>query len=150
MHATLPRAPAAARPPFSISVRVYYEDTDAGGVVYYANYLRFLERARTEWLRAAGFEQQHLLEVDQLAFVVRRVEADFRAAARLDDLLDVRVEIERLGGASMVFAQRIERGDDLLLEAKVTVACVDWARKKPTALPEAMRSQLQELMKAPQ
>lgn len=153
MQQTIPGPAAAAAASgasrFELSLRVYYEDTDAGGVVYYANYLKFLERARTEWLRVLGVAQQDLLTRRQLAFVVRRVEADFLRSAQLDDVLHVVSEVERLGPASVLFGQRIERrndtGTEVLLSARVSVACVDWARKRPTALPDDIRSRLQDI-----
>jgi len=127
---------------FRIAVRVYYEDTDAGGVVYYANYLRFCERARTEWLRDRGFSQQSLMAEAGLAFVVRRLTADYVGSAKLDDELDVLTSIERLGGASIVFAQRILRDGSCLFEARVTVACIDLARHAATAMPAEIRRRL--------
>lgn len=130
---------------FVFPVRVYYEDTDAAGVVYYANYLRFCERARTEWLRAIGFEQQRMLAEDGLAFVVRSVNADYRSPARLDDVLTVVSTIDVLQRASITFGQRIVRGDELLFEAAVRIACVDWNRGKPAPLPALVRSQLEKL-----
>lgn len=136
--------PAAASR-FVLPVRVYYEDTDAAGVVYYANYLRFCERARTEWLRAVGFEQQRMLADDGLAFVVRSVKADYLAPARLDDALSVVSTIDLLQRASITFGQRIVRGDELLFDAAVRIACVDWNRGKPAPLPAAVRSQLENL-----
>ncbi len=135
----------SGKPPgaeFRIPVRVYFEDTDAGGVVYYANYLKFCERARTEWLRHRGFEQGRLLRQDGIAFVVRKVGADYLAPARLDDELQVVTCIERLGGASIVFAQSIERDGERLFEAHVTVACIDLARHAATAIPREIRQRL--------
>jgi len=127
---------------FRIAVRVYYEDTDAGGVVYYANYLRFCERARTEWLRDKGFSQRSLMADVGVAFVVRRLTAEFNGSAQLDDELEVLTSIERLGGASIVFSQRILRADECLFEARVTVACIDLGRHAATAIPAAIRSRL--------
>ncbi|MCB1886502.1 MAG: tol-pal system-associated acyl-CoA thioesterase [Rhodocyclaceae bacterium] len=127
---------------FRTPVRVYFEDTDAGGVVYYANYLKFCERARTEWLRERGFEQAQLLRHDGIAFVVRKVAADFLSPARLDDELQVVTRIERLGGASIVFAQRVECAGNSLFEALVTIACIDIGRHAATAIPRAIRQRL--------
>ena len=98
--------------PFTWTVRVYYEDTDTGGVVYYANYLKFFERARTEWLRAAGFGQQALAAEQGLQFVVARIECDYRRPARLDDVIDIDVRVIQAGRVSVVFEQTARRGDD--------------------------------------
>lgn len=149
MHAAHPARAVSARRHFEIPVRVYYEDTDAGGVVYYANYLRFLERARTEWLRHAGYEQQKILDEQQLVFVVKRIEADYHAPGRLDDELCVQVAVDKLGNASLVFAQRVLRGATVLLDARVTVVCVDVRRMKPAPIPAPMRDKLEEILKAP-
>ncbi|THF59343.1 tol-pal system-associated acyl-CoA thioesterase [Pseudothauera rhizosphaerae] len=138
---TTPAAPAGPTF-FSWPVRVYYEDTDAAGVVYYANYLRYCERARTEWLREAGFGQQRMMAERGLGFVVRSFSADYRQPAVLDDALRVVSHIARLGRASIEFVQRIVRGDELLFDARVTVACVDLARRKPVALPTDVRARL--------
>lgn len=127
---------------FSITVRVYYEDTDAAGVVYYANYLRFCERARTEWLRNLGFEQHGLLHEQGIAFVVRSVQADYLAPARLDDILTVEARVVSIGPARLIFAQRVLREGDVLFNSHVTIACVDTARNRPTRIPAAIRSAL--------
>lgn len=149
MHASHRAAGGNALPPFAIPVRVYYEDTDAGGVVYYANYLRFLERARTEWLRQAGFEQQRIIEEQHQVFVVKRIEADYHSPGRLDDQLRVEVAVDRLGNASLVFAQRVLREARVLLDARVTVVCVDIRRMKPAPIPPPMREKFEQAMKAP-
>jgi acyl-CoA thioester hydrolase len=120
---------------FTWSVRVYYEDTDAGGIVYYANYLKFFERARTEWLRALGVHQQTLLDTEGAAFVVRSASIDYVGAARLDDELTLTLAVEKLGRASVQFAQEAWRGDTLLCSANVKVGCVDAATMRPRALP---------------
>lgn len=127
---------------FTISVRVYYEDTDAGGVVYYANYLRFCERARTEWLRSIGFEQQGLLSEQRTAFVVRALEAEYLAPARLDDELRIVTHIASAGRASVVFAQHVMRGEELIFTARISVASVDLARGRPVAIPAEIRTHL--------
>lgn len=127
---------------FTIPARVYYEDTDAAGVVYYANYLRFCERARTEWLRHIGFEQRGMLSEQNIAFVVRSVAADYLAPARLDDLLTVATSIPEIGRASLVFAQRVLRGEELLFDSRISVACVDTARNRPIAIPSTLRALL--------
>lgn len=120
---------------FSIPVRVYYEDTDAGGVVYYANYLRFLERARTEWLRALGFEQDDLRARLGILFAVRRVSADYLRPARFNDRLEVTVETARVGPASIEFSQEVRRGDETLCTASVRIACLDAAQFGPRPMP---------------
>jgi acyl-CoA thioester hydrolase len=129
---------------FSVSIRVYYEDTDAGGVVYYANYLRFLERARTEFMRALGYDLGALARDPGILFVVAGVEVDYRRPARHDDLLEVSVAVAERGRAGMTFAQQVRRGAELLVEAKVRVACVDAASFRPTALPDAIAQRLME------
>lgn len=120
---------------FNWPVRVYWEDTDAGGVVYYANYLKFLERARSEWLRASGFEQDVLRDEAGVVFVVRRVEVDYLSPARFNDQIDVSVTLLELGRASLVLRQSLSRGDVRLVEAQVTLACVDATRFKPVKIP---------------
>jgi len=130
--------------PFTWTVRVYYEDTDTGGVVYYANYLKFFERARTEWLRAAGFGQQALAAEQGLQFVVARIECDYRRPARLDDVIDLDVRVIQAGRVSVVFEQTARRGDDVLAQARVRAGCVDTKTLVPRAMPapmlEAMKS----------
>lgn len=138
----------APSPSFVLPVRVYYEDTDAAGVVYYANYLRFCERARTEWLRAMGFEQQKMLEEDGMGFVVRSVKADYLSPALLDDSLCVVSTIDLLKRASMTFGQKIVRGSTVLFEASIQIACVDWRRKKPAPIPDRVRTQLERQLSA--
>ncbi len=119
-------------------LRVYYEDTDAGGIVYYANYLKFFERGRTEWLRELGINQAIFLE-QKLGFVVRKVEMDNLASAKLDDLLKVTSTIVTLKRASLVFHQEItNQAEQLLCIAKVRVACVDFNNNKPCAIPESI------------
>ena len=116
-------------------VRVYWEDTDAGGVVYYANYLRFMERARSEWLRAFGFDQDVLRDESGVVFVVRRVTVDYLSPARFNDQLDVSVSLFEAGRASLDVVQEITRGPTRLVSARVTLACVDAARFKPVKIP---------------
>ena len=120
-------------------VRVYYEDTDAGGIVYYANYLKFMERARTEWLRSLGFEQDTLME-QSVAFVVKRVEMHNYAPARFNELLSIDSQVVELKGASMTFKQDIINAQDqkLLVTVQAKIACVDLANMRPRRIPEAM------------
>ena len=121
---------------FTWTVRVYYEDTDAGGIVYYANYLKFFERARTEWLRSLGIDQQALRDRDGAIFVVRNASVDYVASARLDDEVKLTLNVEKLGRASVQFAQQAWRGDTLLSSADVKVACVDAVTMRPRTLPD--------------
>jgi len=127
---------------FSWNVRVYYEDTDTGGIVYYANYLKFYERARTEWLRALGVGQQMMKDELNAIFVVKSVSVDYHAAARLDDVLQLKLRIEKLGRASLVCAQEIWCGEQLLNTAQVKVGCVDLALR-PCAIPAAVVAKMQ-------
>ncbi len=123
---------------FCLPVRVYYEDTDAGGIVYYVNYLKFMERARTEWLRQLGWQQSRL----PVIFVVRRVETDYLRPAVLDDLLKVKVELLAAKGAKLIFHQTIWSDDELLCQARVEVASVDRASLKPCRLPANLAATL--------
>jgi acyl-CoA thioester hydrolase len=134
----------SSAPAFIWPIRVYWEDTDAGGVVYHASYLRFLERARTEWLRSLGFAQDALRERDGIVFVVRAMRLEFLRAARLDDELVVGVALGQCRRASMVMQQSIRRGETPLLEAEVKVACVTAADFRPRAVPEALLSRMTE------
>lgn len=122
---------------FTWEVRVYYEDTDAGGIVYYANYLKFFERARTEWLRALGVNQDILLREHDAMFVVKNVSADYHAPARLDDVIKLTLRIEKLGRASIQFVQEAWCGERLLNTARVKVGCVDSALR-PRAVPDSV------------
>ena len=121
--------------PFRISIRIYWEDTDAGGVVFYANYLKFFERARTEWLRARGVDQQALREATGAIFVVSDTAVRYLRPARLDDQLQVTVEALHIGPASMRFAQQAWRGDELLAEGTIRAGCVDAGTFRPRRLP---------------
>jgi acyl-CoA thioester hydrolase len=125
----------AAEFPYAIAVRVYWEDTDAGGVVFYANYLKFFERARTEWLRTHGIEQQALRVETGAMFVVAEVQMKYFASARLDDLLSVTVQVVSRRGASMEFAQQAWRGSQLLTEGRIRVGCINDQTMKPCRLP---------------
>ena len=127
---------------FTWPVRVYYEDTDAGGIVFYANYLKFFERARTEWLRALDVGQQALMLEDKAIFVVKHASVDYHAPARLDDVLNLTLSIEKLGRASVLFVQQAWRGDALLASATVKVGCVDAATLRPRALPDATAAKM--------
>ena len=120
---------------FAWPVRIYWEDTDAGGVVYHANYVRFMERARTEWLRAQGIDQLALRKATALGFVVRDMHLDFHRPARLDDELLITVDVKERRSASMLFGQEIVRGDAALVRAKVRVACVNLDTMRPAQIP---------------
>ncbi len=133
--ASTPLSLPVAEPEFHFPVRVYYEDTDAAGVVYYANYLRFLERARSEWLSTRGFEVATLERGHGIAFVVRRVEIDYLRPARLGDRLDVTFAIAEGRRSRLVVHQQIRRGDETLIDAQVTVVCLDQASWKPVRIP---------------
>ncbi len=128
---------------YSFPVRVYYENTDAGGVVYYAEYLKFLERARTEWLRHLGFDHQALARQHRVLFIVTAVAIDFLRPARLDDMVAVSVKIESLGKVRCVFAQEVRREDEVLVKARVSVACVAGESFKPAEIPEALRRKME-------
>ena len=127
---------------FSWPLRVYYEDTDAGGVVFYANYLKFMERARTEWLRACGIEQDGLL-AQQIAFMVRSAHLEYLSPARFNEQLVVNSTIDQLRGASIIFAQEIIRPNgQVACSGRVKVACVDLERNAPVAIPDVVRGAL--------
>ena len=129
-----------------LNVRIYYEDTDAGGVVYYANYLRYFERARTEWLRTLGFEQDELMQTRHIAFAARSVEIEYLKSARLDDELTIMTTLIKLGRAQMVFAQRAERNGELLVDAKTRIASFDPLRGKAVAMPKEIHQKLKPLL----
>jgi acyl-CoA thioester hydrolase len=127
---------------FCWPLRVYYEDTDCGGVVYHANYLRFCERARSEWLRALGFEQDELRRAHGIIFAVHALCADFLKPARFNDALAVSVRLTARGRASLTLAQAVTRGAELLMRAEVKIACVHAERLRPMALPEPLLAKL--------
>jgi acyl-CoA thioester hydrolase len=127
---------------FSIPVRVYYEDTDSGGVVYHSNYLNFMERARSEWLRALGFEQDQLVSTDGVLFAVSAANIRFRKPARFNDLLDVTVTVDRCGAASLSLLQEVRRAAEVLASAEVRIACIDKQRFVPVAIPERVAAKL--------
>lgn len=128
------------------SIRVYYEDTDSGGVVYYANYLKFAERGRTELLRSEGFTNKSLLESKGFAFVVRHIEADYLKPAVLDDLLEVRTEVLEIKNASVVMRQTIFCHDAVLFKLNVVLACVDLNEFKPVRIPEDLKTGFQKYL----
>jgi acyl-CoA thioester hydrolase len=126
----------SAAPSYSHTYSVYWEDTDAGGVVYYANYLKFMERCRTEWLRDLGIDQSRLLAERHLQFVVVNVAVDFLRPAVLHDEILVTAVLQRLGGATIHFKQTIMRGEEQLIDASTRVACLDSSTLKPRAIPQ--------------
>jgi acyl-CoA thioester hydrolase len=125
-----------------IPVRVYYQDTDAGGVVYHAQYLSFMERARSELLNEAGIDLARFVERHGTLFMVHRIDVKYHLPARLNDLLSVSAEVVKMGQASFVFHQRVERSRELLVEADVTIALVDRSRMKPARMPEELKQAL--------
>lgn len=129
---------------FVLPLRVYYEDTDAGGVVYYANYLKFAERARTEMLRHLGIESSVLQLRHGIAFVVRHIEAEYLGPARLDDLLQVRLRLTKVGGASLEGTQTICRGGEDLVRIQIRLGCMK-LDGGPGRLPEEIRARLKTL-----
>lgn len=122
--------------PHKWPLRVYYEDTDAGGVVYHSNYLNFMERARSEWLRELGFEQTYLKDDLHIIFVVHSMTIAFKRPARFNDLLEVTSEVEKLGHGSLVFCQKITVNNQLLVQAQVKLACVNALTFKPSVIPK--------------
>lgn len=129
-------------PPFSIQLRVYYQDTDAGGVVFHGQYFAFMERARTELLNARGYDLAHFAEARGILFLVHSLAATYHLPARLNERISVSAEVAKMGRASVVFRQRVERDAELLVEAEVTVALVDRVHLKPTRMPEELRKVL--------
>lgn len=141
-------APARGERPahaaFRLPVRVYYEDTDSGGVVYYANYLKFMERARSEWLRHLGFEQSELARDVGIIFVVCSAAVDYLKPAHIDDVLEVTVELGALGRSQMLFLQKVLRGQTTLVSGQIRVVCVNAASFKPVKIPGHIKERLAE------
>ena len=125
-------------------LRVYYEDTDHGGVVYHANYVKFMERARTEWLRSKGFEQDSLIKEQGLLFAVRDMQMKFHIPARFNDALEVSAEVVKYGRASLDFHQQVRRGSELLCEATVRIASLDSKSFKPKMMNQALLTTMAE------
>jgi acyl-CoA thioester hydrolase len=132
--------------PFTFTLRVYYEDTDAAGVVYYANYLKFMERARTEWLESLGFPLAAFEQAHGVAFVVHRVEMDFLRPARLNDVLTATVEVLDRKAATLLLRQGVLRGAELLNQAQVALACVDARALRPRRIPEPLAAALENTL----
>ena len=127
---------------FSLPVRVYFQDTDAGGVVYHASYVNFMERARTEWLRESyGYSNAGFMKEFGMVFVVRKLELNYLKPALLDDLLDVTAQIKEVGRSRIVLLQTVRRGTEVLTEAEVHLVCVSLESFKPVGVPEVLRGQ---------
>ena len=131
--------------PFAWQLRVYYEDTDTGGVVYYANYLRFMERARTEWLRALGFDMSAMAREHQCHFVAQRAAIDYLMPARLDDVLTATVALHHAGHARLVLEQDVLKDGQRLAAGRVTLACITTDTWRPTPMPAALKRALEML-----
>jgi acyl-CoA thioester hydrolase len=133
----------AVKSEFSLQIRVYYEDTDAGGVVYHSNYLNFMERARTEWLRHIGFEQHTLIEQDEILFAVRKIKIDYHKPALFNELLNIKTRIADQRKASLVFEQIIfNQSEETICKAEIKVACLNSSTMKPEPIPETILSEL--------
>ena len=130
---------ASLREGLRIPIRVYYQDTDAGGVVFHAQYLAFMERARTELLHALGIDLAHLADTRRVLFLVHELKARYHAPGRLNDMLSVSAEVVKMGRASLVFRHRVERGSELLVEAEVLLATVDRDRMRPARVPAELQ-----------
>ena len=131
----------------SIDIRVYYEDTDDAGVVYYANYLKFAERARTEMLRSMGLENKSLKETKGIVFVVRHIEVDYLSSAKLDDVLRVETSLESLKNTHMIMRQSFFRRNDLLCDMKVNLVCISAEGFKPVRFPDDLKAGFQKFIK---
>jgi acyl-CoA thioester hydrolase len=129
---------------FTWPIRVYFQDTDAGGVVYHASYVNFMERARTEWLRGHGYSNAGLMKKFGMVFVVRSMKLDYLKPALLDDMLDVTAQIKDLGRSRIKLLQKVHRGEELLHEAEVHLVCVSSESFKPVAVPEVLRVELKK------
>lgn len=127
---------------FSLPVRVYFQDTDAGGVVYHASYVNFMERARTEWLRTHGYSNAGLMKEFGVVFVVRTIRLDYLKPALLDDLLDVTAQVKDMGRSRLNLVQSVRRGDEVLTEAEVHLVCVTVGTFKPVSMPEVLSERL--------
>ena len=130
---------------FSFPVRIYFEDTDSGGVVYHSNYLKFIERARTEWLRNVGIDQRHLKHQAHIMFVVHRIDIQYKLPARFNDDLIVKSELIDIGSSKIEFRQMIYREDELLIDASVDIACIDSEKFKPVRIPSTVKQTMESL-----
>ena len=133
----------AVKNEFNMQVRVYYEDTDAGGVVYHSNYLNFMERARTEWLRHIGFEQHTLIEKDEILFAVRKISIDYHKPALFNEQLNIKTRVIHTRRASLVFEQIIfNQSEETICKAEIKIACLNSTTMKPEPIPETIISEL--------
>ncbi len=130
---------------FSLPIRIYFEDTDSGGVVYHSNYLKFMERARTEWLRSIGIDQRHLKHEELIMFVVHRIDIQYKLPARFNDDLVVKSELIEIGSSKIEFRQMIYRDEEILIDAHVDIACIDSKKFKPVRIPSAVKQTMESL-----
>ena len=130
---------------FSLPVRIYFEDTDSGGVVYHSNYLKFLERARTEWLRNLGIDQRYLKNIEHIMFVVHRINIQYKLPARFNDDLIVKSELVEIGCSKVIFKQMIYRDHEMLIDATVDVACIDSEKFKPVRIPKTIKHTMESI-----
>ncbi|MEY5021343.1 MAG: acyl-CoA thioesterase [Pseudomonadota bacterium] len=130
---------------FSFPVRIYFEDTDSGGVVYHSNYLKFMERARTEWLRSVGIDQHHLKYHAHIMFVVHRIDIQYKLPARFNDDLLVKSELLEIGSSKIEFRQMIYRDEEMLIDANVDIACIDSEKFKPVRIPSTVKQTMESL-----
>jgi len=130
---------------FSLPIRIYFEDTDSGGVVYHSNYLKFMERARTEWLSALGIDQRHLKQDKHIIFVVHRIDIQYKLPARFNDNLIVKSELKDIGSSKIEFRQMIYRENEMLIDASVDVACIDSEKFKPVRIPPTIKQAMESL-----
>ena len=130
---------------FSFPVHIYFEDTDSGGVVYHSNYLKFMERARTEWLRSVGIDQRHLKHQAHIMFVVHRIDIQYKLPARFDDELMVKSELIDIGSSKIEFRQMIYRDEEMLIDAHIDIACIDSEKFKPVSIPATVKQTMESL-----
>ena len=130
---------------FTFPVRIYFEDTDSCGVVYHSNYLKFMERARTEWLRSVGIDQRHLKHQAHIMFVVHRIDIQYKLPARFDDELVVKSELIDIGSSKIEFRQMIYRDEEILIDAHVDIACIDSEKFKPVRIPSTVKQAMESL-----
>ncbi len=130
---------------FSLPIRIYFEDTDSGGVVYHSNYLKFIERARTEWLSALGIDQRQLKQDNHIMFVVHRIDIQYKLPARFNDDLIVKSELKDIGSSKIEFRQMIYRENEMLIDASVDVACIDSEKFKPVRIPPTIKQAMESL-----
>jgi len=131
--------------PFKWSIRIYFEDTDSGGVVYHSNYLKFMERARTEWLRSLQINQAELKKKDKIMFVVANVNIDYKKAARFNDELDIKTSLDKIGASRVDLTQNIMKNSELYTSAKVSIACIHSETFKAQRIPKLIKQQMEIL-----